>query len=494
MKRYPLVVIIVVVSLGLLIGGLLAAQAGDCDGTPGNDVINCTVNPTNPDAQVDGDLGDDNITVATGVTVDFIDADGETSGADNKGAGNGGNDTIVNNGTVNVAISGDYVTGAGGNDTITNNGTVGTIYGDEAAGTVTSSGDDNITNNGTVVNDIIADDNATAGGNDTVTNNGTIGGTIDAGGGNDVVTNNSTGSVNNINAGNGNDNVTNNGTVNGTIDAGDGNNNVTNSGTVGAGITSGNGTDTINNSGSVTGSIDAGDGNNSVTNDGSVSANIVTGVGTDMIVNNGSVSGSISAGDGNDTVDIGDGATVGGTIDGGAGTDTLQFHFNDPAVGAAAAATLAGMSPAGGTATFGGHTYTWSNFEQLRAIFAAAAASGQTVTVSVAQIKDGRINGYDLGAPIAVYCVPDEYIEVIDIRQDGSNPLAFRVAFDIVNKAVKKAKSTFDYVNIASGQGDYLSAVQNGSLVAYGPTFDATKIYKFTFQPDCSANKVGTEG
>ncbi len=464
MKRHSLIIIIAVVSVGLLVGGLLATRAaGDCDGTPGNDVIDCTVSPSNPDTQVDGDLGDDTITVEAGVTTDFIDADGESSAADSKGQGNGGNDVIVNNGTVNVSISGDYVTGAGGNDTITNNGSVGTIYGEEAAGTVTSSGNDNITNNGSVANDIIADDNATAGGNDTVVNNGTVGGTIDAGGGDDTVTNSSTGTVgNNVNAGNGNDIVTNNGSVNGTIDAGNGNNNVTNGGKVGTNIVSGNGTDTITNNGNVTGTIDAGDGS--------------------------------------DTVTIGDGATVGGVISGGSaldtGTDTLQFKFDDPAAGAAAAAVLAGKSPAGGTATFGGHTYTWSNFEQLQAIFTAAAAAGQPVSVSVnvAQIKDGRLNGYDLGAPIAVYCVPNEYIEVIDIRQDGSNPLAFRVNFDLVNKAVKEAKATFDSISITNGEGDYLSAILNGSLVAYGPTFDTTKIYKFTFQPDCTSSNQGTEG
>ena len=462
MKRYSLIVIITVVILGLLLGGLLATRAAnDCDGTPFNDVIDCTVSPSNPETQVDGDLGDDQITVEAGVTTDFIDADGESGAADSKGQGNGGNDVIVNNGTVNVSISGDYVTGAGGNDTITNNGTAGIIYGEEAAGTVTSSGNDTITNNGTVVNDIIADDNATAGGNDTVVNNGTVGGTIDAGGGDDTVTNGGTGIVgNNVNAGNGNDIVTNSGSVGGTIDAGSGNNNVTNSGTVGS--------------------------------------NIVSGTGTDTITNNGSVTGTIDAGDGSDTVTIGDGATVGGVISGGSGldtgTDTLQFKFDDPAAGAAAAAVLAGKSPTGGTATFGGHTYTWSNFEQLQAIFTAAAAAGQTVSVNIAQIKDGRINGYDLGAPIAVYCVPNEYVRVIDIQQDGSNPLAFQVEFNVVNKAVKNAKATFNSISITNGEGDYLSAIQNGSLVAYGPTFDASKIYKFTFQPDCSSGNLGTEG
>ncbi|MBI1276712.1 MAG: hypothetical protein GC179_01155 [Anaerolineaceae bacterium] len=409
-KHYRWLIGIMVLSLVILSGRLLVANAAGCDGTTGNDTINCTTNPVNPD-QIDGDLGDDTITQAAGVTTSYIDSDGQPGTADAPGAGNGGNDVVVNNGTVTVSISGDYVTGLPGNDHITNNGTTGDILGDETYDTTAKNGDDVIVNNGTVTGTLRGDGNATinleggSGGNDTITNNGTIGKDI-----------------------------------------------VADSGSSGVG-------------------------------------------GNDNITNNGSVGGNIDAGGGNDTVTIGDGATVGGTIDGGAGTDVLKFNFNNPTEGAAAAATLAGMSPAGGTATFGGRTYTWTNFEQLQAIFAAAAVTGQPVTVSVSrgQIKDGRLNGYDLGAPFAVYCVANEYIQVIDIRQDGSNPLAFKVNFDVVNGALKKAQSTFSTISIASGEGDFLSATQNGSLVAYGPTLDGSKIYKFTFQPDCSASAAGVE-
>ena len=171
--------------VGLMVTGVVIIKAGDCDGTTGNDTIVCSANPNNPDQNVNGDLGNDNITVDAGVTVTFIDADGDGIG---QSTGNGGNDVIVNNGTVNNDISGDFVTGAAGNDTITNNGTVnGTIYGDEASGTVTASGNDTIVNSGTVAGDIIADDNLTAGGNDSITNNGQIAGNIDAGGGTDSV-------------------------------------------------------------------------------------------------------------------------------------------------------------------------------------------------------------------------------------------------------------------------------------------------------------------
>ncbi len=413
-KKYRSLIGIMVFSLIIVSGGLLVAYAaGDCDGTPlVNDVINCTTSPVMPDNQIDGDTGDDNIIQGAGVTTTYIDADGLATGPDDAGAGPGGNDTIVNNGTVTISISADYSTGKPGNDSITNNGSSGALLGDETTDINAQNGDDVIVNNGTVVNSVYGDAipgdvlQGAAGGNDTITNNGTIG--------KDIV-------------------------------------------------------------------ADAG-----ATNVG----------GNDTITNNSVVSGSIDAGGGNDQVTIGDGATVGGTIDGGAGTDTLKFIFNNPADGAAAAAILAGKVASGGTATFGGHTYTWTNFEQLQAIFTAAAAAGQpvTVSVSIAQIKDGRINGYDLGAPFAVYCVPNEFVRVIDIRQDGSNPLAFQVKFDVVNDAVKKAKATFDTIGIANGEGDYLSATSNGSLIAYGPTLDGSKIYKFTFQADCTTNTVGIEG
>ncbi len=413
-KNYRWLIRIMILSLITTVtGGLLVAYAaGDCDGTTGNDVINCTTNPVNPDNQIDGDTGDDNITQGAGVTTTYIDADGLAIGPDDAGAGPGGNDTIVNNGTVTISISADYSTGKPGNDSITNNGSSGALLGDETTDINAQNGDDVIVNNGTVVNSVYGDAipgdvlEGSIAGNDTITNNGVIGKDIVADSG--------------ATTSNGNDTITNNGTVNGNIDA----------------------------------------------------------------------SG------GNDQVTIGDGATVGGTIDGGAGTDTLKFIFNNPADGEAAAAILAGKVASGGTATFGGHTYTWTNFEQLQAIFTAAAAAGEpvTVSVSIAQIKDGRLNGYDLGAPFAVYCVPNEFVRVIDIRQDGSNPLAFQVKFDAVNDAVKKAKATFDTISIANGEGDYLSATQNGSLVVYGPTIDGSKIYKFTFQADCTASTVGIEG
>lgn len=277
-KKY---ILITALFLTFIAVQVVAAQTPpSCDGTPAADTIICAVSPTSPDDQIDGDLGGDHITQNVGVTTSYIDADGAATGGDVAGVGDGGNDTIVNNGTVTIAISGDYVTGIPGSDTITNNGTTGTILGDETYSTSAPNGNDVIINNGTINHSILGDAGVGtslaggAGGDDIITNNGTIG------------------------------------------------------------------EDIIGDSGSGVG-------------------------GDDRIVNNGTVTGSILADSGNDTVVIAPGAAVGGTIDGGPGTDTLQFNFVNQTDKTAAAAVMVGKSPAGGTVTFYGQTYTWQNFESF---------------------------------------------------------------------------------------------------------------------------------
>ncbi|MCA0458714.1 MAG: hypothetical protein LCI00_32470 [Chloroflexi bacterium] len=440
MKQYRWAAGIFVLSLTIAAGGIVMAQPGDCDGTTGSDTINCTTTPGTPDNQADGDLGDDTITIGTGVTVTYVDADGAATGGDVEGAGPGGNDTIVNNGTVTVSIAGDFSTGNPGDDHITNNGTVGDILGDETNNTTAPNGDDTIINNATVTGYIEGDGNddsmlgGGAGGNDTIINNGSVG------------------------------------------------------------------TDIRGDSGSGPG------GNDTITNNGSVGNNIEGDGGNDTVTlgDTSSVGNDILMGDGNDKVTVGDGALVGNVIDGGDGTDTLEFKFNDPDEGAAAAAILAGLSPAGGTVTFGGITYTWTNFEQLVAIFTTIGGGGGggggtgggsiIVTLnSVGGIQDGRLNAFDLAAPLVVYCKVGEQISIIDVQADGSYPTAFVVDFDAVNNAVAAAKASLDTVTIDTGLGDVLVATKDGALVAFGPTLDGSKIYSFTFQPGCTASALGLE-
>jgi hypothetical protein len=97
--------------------------------------------------------------------------------------------TITNTGSP-VFSSGDgddaggWSPGNGGDDSLTNNGTANGLFGDSSVG---DGGNDTITNNGTVNGWVQGDRGGPIGGNDTITNNGTINGTILAGGGDDRV-------------------------------------------------------------------------------------------------------------------------------------------------------------------------------------------------------------------------------------------------------------------------------------------------------------------
>ncbi|MDX1991188.1 MAG: hypothetical protein SF029_02285 [bacterium] len=81
--------------------GLGTSLIGNCDGTTGNDVINCTAAPSNPDPHIDGNSGNDQITLASGITVEMLSGDSQQNWLVN--ASDGGNDSITSNGTT-VAI------------------------------------------------------------------------------------------------------------------------------------------------------------------------------------------------------------------------------------------------------------------------------------------------------------------------------------------------------------------------------------------------------
>src|SRR5216117_301735 len=86
------------------------AAAGCPDGSTGHDNLTCDVSSPakdNTDNQFDGDLGDDILVQLAGVTTVDIDGDG-SSISDDRGAGDGGNDTITNYGVVTSSIAGDF--------------------------------------------------------------------------------------------------------------------------------------------------------------------------------------------------------------------------------------------------------------------------------------------------------------------------------------------------------------------------------------------------
>ena len=168
-----------------------AVLAGDCDGTTGNDNITCAVNPTNPDANVGLEEGNDTFTLNSGVTASTVKGDSLIDG--NPGNADGGNDTITINGTVTENVYGDYSNANGGNDTITINGDVfQDVHGDAITG---NGGDDKITINGSA-SDVYGDSASGDGGDDKITINGSAsnvyGDFVGGEGGNDIITINGT--------------------------------------------------------------------------------------------------------------------------------------------------------------------------------------------------------------------------------------------------------------------------------------------------------------
>lgn len=319
------------------------AYAGDCDGTPGNDLpqLICAVDPTVPDANIGLGLGKDNLVVSSGVTADLASGDSLEDGTWN--TGDGGNDSLIIHGDVydvqgdttvgnggddfilitgdSYAVRGDYVDGNGGNDKIVVSGTgnvSGVLTGDDASG---DGGDDEIVVEAGGYAAEVLGDFAQTGGTDSITINGTAGNVF----GDGVLGNG------------GSDKIIINGTVTGTV----------------TGDAAENGADDyILISGTVSGDV-VGDGINSVAGDG----------GNDSIVIKGTVAGNVLGDDapgagGDDTVTLGFDASVGGTIDGGGGHDILKFAMLWQH-------QLKGYDPNAGSITVDGHTYSWANFEEL---------------------------------------------------------------------------------------------------------------------------------
>lgn len=170
-------VLIAVLAASLAQAAPAFAAPGDCDDpTAGihNSTVVCAIDPFTPDAVVGLDLGDDTYTQNSGVTTDSVSGDGLDDGTE--ATGNGGNDSITINGTVDFCVDGDNVDGDGGNDTIVINGhVVCVVSGDYADG---DGGNDRIIVNGTVDSDVVGDDAGGDGGDDSITINGHVGGDV----------------------------------------------------------------------------------------------------------------------------------------------------------------------------------------------------------------------------------------------------------------------------------------------------------------------------
>lgn len=463
-------------------------------GTVGNDTIDCDL-ANQPVSDVEGREGDDTITIASGVTTandvygegvavgtgsDTITNNGNVGNIiGDGGSGADGSDTIINNGTAadlygdnNVAVA------ANGSDTITNTGTVNYIYGDSLNGA--GSGSDVITNTGTVNNDVIGDSfNGAGNGNDTIINDGVVtvfiigDSSSNSGTGSDtIVNNNLVGSSiygdSRTGAGSANDSITNNGTVV--------------SGIIGDGDNVGSGNDTITNNGSA-GNIFAdsvvggtNNGNDTVVNNGSTNnifadGQFGTGTGNDTVINGGTVNNNILAGGGSDTVIIqANSAQVGGTIDGGAGYDVLTFNATstDPAQLRSWAEQIAAANPAGGTITIAGHSYTWTNFEELTQLLFTLA----------------RING--MGDPLAVFCSLTDGLDVYAVR-GNEGFLSLTVSAQTISNGIAAAAENGDIVQLGNSAEAVVYATVSGDLLINAPNGFS---FEFAYQNYCGTLPV----
>jgi hypothetical protein len=343
MRRKLLVIIVVLISIT---AGLLRPALADCQ-------VNGVVG-SNGTAGDDTIICDNNPAPAGNVAV----------------AGGVGNDTIIIDSNAQLGIAGDgTVAGMGiisapvaGADTIIVNGTTNAaVYGDFLNTNVNGAAD-TITINGTVSS--VEGDTTTGtavNGGDTITINGTVTGNVMG----DTQAFPSAADTNVA----GNDTITVNGTVGGNV-IGD------NMGAIGTRI-GGSDTIIINSTAQVTGNV------------------------------NGEVNATVG---GNDSVTISVGATVTGTISGGnvAGDfDTIIFSGTiSDAAGYNQIQTFVSCNPCSGSVTIDGHTYNFTNFEQLQNLLTLYIPPGPVtpvpVEITISQPPDDRINwGYgDWLAPI----------------------------------------------------------------------------------------------
>lgn len=238
---------------------------------------------------------------------------------------------------------------------------------------------------------------------------------VDGAAGNDTITIQSSATVTNtasagIQDSSGNTTVTNFGTINGgNAGSGDGVN------------LGGSGNKTITNNGVVNGAQDGididGTGNSYIENYGTVVGNSQSGIdggnGNDTIINYGTVTGvteAVDASSGDDQVTILVGSSVNGDINGGSDVDTLIFKLEgDQATINAfnAYITANGINVASGALTFGGHTYTWSNFEDLQFLLSLIVAGDVEGLASFAPSLQELC-----GLPLKVFRLPNGDLQV----------------------------------------------------------------------------------
>ncbi len=146
--------------------------------------------------------------------------------------------------------------------------------------------------------------------------------------------------------------------------------------------------DTISNRGTVSGNIDGGNGGDEIYNYQTVSGDILGGLGNDMISNRGTVSGNIDGGLGNDTITW-NGGTITGTVDGDDDNDTLYLNMIDQVVNITYDGT-----PSSGTLTYDyGDTTTYSiSWTDLESVYLTANDNDNTIDI-MAGSKVDQVDG-----------------------------------------------------------------------------------------------------
>ena len=113
-------------------------------------------------------------------------------------------------------------------------------------------------------------------------------------------------------------------------------------------------------------------------------------------------------------------------------------------------------------------------------VFFDHAPSSSVCNTGFGHIDDGRINAYDLGAPLAAYCTADSGIAVWDIDDTGHGTLAFTVTKADITKALSDAIASGHNVLVGQGMGDSLYALSSNQLTLTGPDIkEPAKTYEF---------------
>ncbi len=116
----------------------------------------------------------------------------------------------------------------------------------------------------------------------------------------------------------------------------------------------------------------------------------------------------------------------------------------------------------------------------------AITAFGDPANASecIARINDGRINAYDLAAPLAAYC-SNGGITVWDIDAEGQGTLAFTATADQISAALSTAASEQQNQLVAEGMGDSLYALMSNQIALFGPDVkESGKTYQFIAPAD----------